>query len=86
MGFEIADTFINSLEKLSNEEKKSTKIQAFNLQMNPANPGMQFHKIHGSGSNFWSVRVNDDIRIIIHKTHDHIMVCYVAGSASAACV
>lgn len=74
MGFEIADTFIKSLEKLSNEEKKSTKIKAFNLQMNPANPGMKIHRIHGY---FWSMRVNDDIRIIIHKADDNIMVCYV---------
>jgi plasmid maintenance system killer protein len=37
--------------------------------LNPANPGMSFHKLdRAKDKNFWSVRVNDDIRIIVHKT------------------
>ena len=45
IAFRIADTFTGSLAKLTGEEQKSVKTTAFDLQMNPAHPGMQFHKI-----------------------------------------
>ena len=45
MEFRIADTFTGSLAKLTGEEQKSVKTTAFDLQMNAAHPGMQFHKI-----------------------------------------
>ena len=77
MKFGIANTFINSLEKLSKDEKKGAKLKAFELQMNPANPGMQFHRVDGRDPNFWSIRVNNDIRIIVHKTNNEMLVCYV---------
>lgn len=78
MEFRIADTFTGSLAKLNNEEQKVVKTTAFDLQMNPANPGMQFHKIDkAKDKNFWSVRVNRDIRLIVHKTKDSLLLCYV---------
>lgn len=43
MQFRIADTFTDSLAKLSDQEQKAVKTTAFDLQVNPANPGMQFH-------------------------------------------
>jgi len=39
------DTFTASLARLTNEEQKAVKTTAFDLQMNPAHPGMQFHKL-----------------------------------------
>ena len=37
--------------------------------MDPANPGMNFHKLdRAKDKKFWSVRVSEDIRIIVHKT------------------
>jgi hypothetical protein len=45
MNFRIADTFTDSLAKLMGEEQKAVKTTAFDLQMNPANPGMSFHKL-----------------------------------------
>ena len=45
MLFRIADTFIDSLGKLTSQEQKVVKTTAFDLQMNPANPGMQVHKL-----------------------------------------
>lgn len=78
MDFRIADTFTDNLAKLSNDEQKAVKTSAFDLQVNPANPGMQFHKVEGAKDpNFWSVRVNRDIRLIVHKTKDNLMLCYV---------
>lgn len=77
MEFRIADTFTDSLAKLTGEEQKAVKTTAFDLQLNPANPGMSFHKLDkAKDKNFWSVRVSSDIRIIVHKTNDSLLLCY----------
>ena len=41
MDFRIADTFTDSLARLTGEEQKAVKTTAFDLQLNPASPGMQ---------------------------------------------
>jgi mRNA-degrading endonuclease RelE of RelBE toxin-antitoxin system len=74
----IADTFTDSLSKLNGDEQKAVKTTAFDLQMNPANPGMKFHRLDRSrDQNFWSVRVSLDVRLIVHKTDASLMLCYV---------
>jgi len=79
MEFLIADTFTDSLTRLTGEEQKAVKTTAFDLQMNPANPSMQFHKLDmARDPRFWSVRVTRDIRLIIHKTESSLLLCYVA--------
>lgn len=78
MEFRIADTFTDSLAKLTGQEQKAVKTTAFDLQMNPAQPGMSFHKLdRAKDPNFWSVRVSRDIRIIVHRTDESLMLCYV---------
>jgi mRNA-degrading endonuclease RelE of RelBE toxin-antitoxin system len=78
MNFRIADTFTDSLAKLTGEEQKAVKTTAFDLQLNPVNPGMSFHKLDKvKDKNFWSVRVNRDIRLIVHKTDASLLLCYV---------
>jgi hypothetical protein len=41
----LADSFQSSLEKLRGEEQKAAKLAAFELQINPANPGLQCHRL-----------------------------------------
>ncbi len=78
MEFRIADTFTDSLAKLSNEEQKAVKTTAFDLQLNPANPGMKFHKLDKARDvRFWSIRVNSDVRLIVHRTQTSLLLCYV---------
>lgn len=78
MEFRIADSFTQSLAKLTGEEQKSVKTTAFDLQINSANPGMSFHKLDRvRDKNFWSVRVSRDIRIIVHKSDTSLLLCYV---------
>src|SRR5690348_908671 len=78
MEFRIADTFTDSLTRLTGEEQKAVKTTAFDLQVNPANPGMQFHKLgKARDPNFWSVRVSRDVRLIVHKTETSLLLCYV---------
>jgi len=78
MEFRIADTFTDSLARLTGEEQKAVKAAAFDLQMNPANPGLQFHKLdRAKDPNFWSIRVSRDVRIIVHRTGTSLLLCYV---------
>lgn len=74
----LADSFTAALAKLDNSEQKQAKLTAFDLQTNPDRPGLQFHRIDKSKDpNFWSVRVSRDLRIIVHKTGDSLMLVYV---------
>lgn len=78
MNFLIADTFTDSLTELTGDEQKSVKTAAFDLQMNPANPGLSFHKLDKArDKNFWSVRASSDICLIVHKTNASLLLCYV---------
>ena len=78
MEFLIADTFTDSLAELTNQEQKAVKTTSFDLQMDPSRPGMQFHRISASkDDHFWSVRVNRDLRLIVHKTSKSFLLCYV---------
>jgi mRNA-degrading endonuclease RelE of RelBE toxin-antitoxin system len=78
MEFRIADTFTDSLARLTGEEQKAVKTTAFDLQLNPASPGMSFHKLDKArDKKFWSVRVNSDIRLIVHRTDTSLLLCYV---------
>jgi len=78
MDFLIADTFTDSLARLTGDEQKAVKTTAFDLQLNPVSPGMSFHKLDkAKDRNFWSVRVGSDIRLIVHRTPGSLMLCYV---------
>jgi mRNA-degrading endonuclease RelE of RelBE toxin-antitoxin system len=81
MNFRIADTFTDSLARLTGDEQKAVKTTAFDLQMNPVNTGMHLHKLDKArDKNFWSARVNADIRIIVHKTPGSLLLCYVVNA------
>lgn len=78
MEFLIADTFTDSLARLTADEQKVVKTTAFDLQLNPTNPGMQLHKLDkAKDKNFWSVRVGSDIRLIVHKSAASLLLCFV---------
>lgn len=41
-------------------------------------PGLSFHKLdRAKDPNFWSVRVNADIRLIVHRTGTSLLLAYV---------
>src|SRR5207302_10391564 len=51
---------------------------AFDLQISAVNPGMSLHKLEkAKDKNFWSVRVNSDIRLIVHRSEASLLLCYV---------
>ena len=78
MEFRIADTFTDSLGRLTRDEQKAVKTTAFDLQLDASGPGLSFHKLDKArDKNFWSVRVSSDIRLIVHKTQGSLLLCYV---------
>ena len=84
MEFRIADTFTDSLAKLTGDEQKSVKTAAFDLQLNPAHPSLQFHKLDKpKDRRFWSIRVNSDVRLIVHRTESSLLLCYVGHHDNA---
>lgn len=78
MDFRIADTFTDALARLPAQDQKAVKVSVLDLQLDPTAPGLQMHRIDNSkDANFWSARVNRDIRLILHKTAASILVAYV---------
>jgi hypothetical protein len=84
MNFLIADTFTASFNRLSGLDQKAVKASVFDLQMDPTGNGLQLHRIDKSKDlNFWSARVNRDIRLIVHKTGESLLVAYVGHHDNA---
>jgi len=80
----VADSFVDSLARLGGQDQKAVKTTAFDLQINPAAPGMQFHKLDkAKDRNFWSVRVSRDIRLIVHRTPVSLLLAYVGHHEAA---
>lgn len=78
MNFLIADTFTASFNRLSGVDQKAVKASVFDLQMDRTGNGLQLHRIDKSKDpNFWSARVSRDIRLIVHKTSESLLVAYV---------
>ena len=78
MKFHIADTFTSSFTRLSGQDQKAVKASVFDLQMDPSGKGLQLHRIDKSKDpNFWSARVNRDVRLVVHKTNNSVLVAYV---------
>ena len=78
MKFHLADTFTAAYDKLTGQEQKAVKASVFDLQLDPSGRGLRMHRIDNSNDpNFWSLRVNRDVRLIVHKTGDSLMVAYV---------
>jgi mRNA-degrading endonuclease RelE of RelBE toxin-antitoxin system len=76
--FRIADTFTDALARLPAQDQKAVKVSVLDLQLDPAAPGLQMHRLDRSkDANFWSARVNDDLRLILHRRASSILVAYV---------
>jgi hypothetical protein len=84
MNFLLADTFADSLTRLTTQEQKSVKTSVFDLQMDPSHPGLQMHRLENAKDpDFWSARVSRDIRLIIHRSGQSLLVCYVGHHDAA---
>ncbi|QQS53293.1 MAG: AAA family ATPase [Candidatus Competibacteraceae bacterium] len=79
MNFIIASTFIDSLARLATQAQTLVKQAAFDLQLGPEHPSFQLHRLdRATDKHFWSARVNLDLRIILYRDADHLVLCYAA--------
>jgi len=73
----LSSTLSESITKLTAAEQAATKQSVYDLQVNPGSPGLRVHRVEvARDPNFWSARVNSDLRIIIHRTGDSSVLCY----------
>ena len=78
MEFPISDTFTDSLSKLTGQEQKAVKMTAFDLQLNPSSPSLRDRKLDRTkDQNFCSIAVNLHLRLIVHRTENSLLLCYV---------
>jgi len=78
MTFLIADTFTRSLGQLTPDQQTAAKTTAFDLQQDKTRSGMSYHALNkAKDPRFASVRVNDDLRVIVHRTPESLLLCYV---------
>ena len=76
--FRIAETFTSSLARLRVDEQKAVKTTVFDLQVDPSRPGLKLHRVDSARDrNFWSVRAGRDLRVIVHRTANSFLICYV---------
>jgi hypothetical protein len=78
MTFLIADSFTDGLARLTPDEQAAAKATAFDLQQDRTRAGMSYHALgKAKDKRFSSVRVNDDLRVIVHRTPESLLLCYV---------
>ncbi len=84
MNFRIADTFTESLGRLTGDEQKAVEDHGFRSANQSRESGDELSQARPSeGQEFWSVRVSRDIRLIVHKTAAELLLCYVDHHARA---
>lgn len=71
-----ASTFTKSLDRLTAAEQKLVKITAFDLAQDDAGNGLQLHRVD-KADGFWTARVSQDIRIVLHKAGVNTLLAYV---------
>jgi AAA domain/UvrD-like helicase C-terminal domain len=75
--FRIADTFTESLARLTGGEQKTVRTAALELQLNQAAPGVGLHRLDTAREkNFWCARLNGDLGLIVHKSPGSLLLCY----------
>ncbi|MBN7764079.1 UvrD-helicase domain-containing protein [Nitratireductor aquibiodomus] len=71
-----ASTFTKALNRLTAAEQKQVKITSFDLAQDESGNGLQLHKVEAAPG-FWTARVNQDIRIVLHKAGGRTLLAYV---------
>ena len=78
MTLRIADSFTAALGKLTTQEQGAVKQTAFDLHGGLDRPGLSLHRVDGArDKGFWTARVNDDMRIVLHRRGEDVLLAYV---------
>jgi hypothetical protein len=71
-----ASTFAQSLDRLTSQEQKQVKVTTVDLMLDPKGNGLQLHRVEKSDG-FWTARVNQDLRIVLHRDGARTLLAYV---------
>lgn len=71
-----ASTFTKALGHLTAAEQKQVKITAFDLAQGDSGNGLQLHRVD-KAPGFWTARVSQDLRLVLHKDGEHTLLAYV---------
>ena len=71
-----ASTFTKALDRLTSAEQKQVKITAFDLAQDQSGNGLQLHRVEAAPG-FWTARVSQDIRIVLHKDSERTLLAWV---------
>jgi len=73
----VADSFDDSLARLTVDEQAAVKADMYDLQRNPEHPGFQLHRVGDADTECWSARVSRDLRAILFKRGTDTVFAYV---------
>lgn len=74
----LAKTLSDSLTRLDAQSQAAAKQAVYDFMEDPTRPGLKKHRIdHAKDKGFWSIRVNQDVRAVVHEQGDTAVVCYV---------
>lgn len=72
-----ASSFTDALTRLTKQEAGAAALCALELQQDPTGNGKQMHRVEKAvDAGFWSVRVNRDLRLIVHRAGDTLLLAY----------
>lgn len=77
-----SSSFTSALGKLTPQEQKQVKLAATDLLFDPKGNGLQLHRVEAA-QGFWTARVNQDLRIVLHKDGAHTLLAFVAHHEEA---
>jgi len=73
-----ASTFADALDKLAHPEQKQVKITTVDLMMNLKGAGLSLERINrAADTDMWSARVSRDLRIILKRDGEDLVLAYV---------
>ncbi|MEH6790635.1 3'-5' exonuclease [Parasphingorhabdus sp.] len=73
-----ASTFADALGKLNHNEQKQVKITTVDLMMDPKGAGLSLERINrAEDEKLWSARVSGDLRIIMRRDGENVLLAYV---------
>ncbi len=71
-----ASTFSDALHRLSSNEQKQVKVTTVDLMLDAKGKGLSLHRVESSPG-FWTARVSQDIRIVLHKDGEQSLLAWV---------
>ena len=77
----VLDSFLSSAYDLPKETHKKVFKALKNFVIDPRNVGLHLERLHGKASDLWSIRVDDDYRIILRELPSGPPVSFVCGKA-----